>query len=75
MEYDASAEKDEFYKIQMEQFTVQAEETIEAQRNLYLQEAGEEVRRREESHGKLVKSRTNCRNSTWSLHLKIQLVK
>ena len=55
MEYDASAEKDEFHKIQMEQFTVQAEETIEAQRNLYLQEAGEEVRRREESHGRLVK--------------------
>ena len=52
MEYDTSAEKDEFHKIQMEKFTVQAKETIEAQRHLYLQKAGKELRRKDDAHGK-----------------------
>ena len=30
-----SAEKDEFYRIQMQEFTIQTEEVIDAQRQLY----------------------------------------
>ena len=41
-------------EIEMEKVAIQAEETIEAQRNLHLQEAGEEFRRKEEAHGRLV---------------------
>ena len=41
MEHDTSAEKDEFYRIQMEKFAIQAQETIEDQRNLKIQEVGE----------------------------------
>ena len=53
MEYDASAVKDEFHKIKMEKFSSQAE-AVEDQRNLYLREAGEELRRKEDAHGRLV---------------------
>ena len=42
MEYDASAEKDEFHKVLMEQFAFQAEEKMEYERSLYFQEADEE---------------------------------
>ena len=54
MEFDTSAEKDVFHKNQMETFAIQAEQTIEAQRHLYIQEAGEELRRKEDAHGRLV---------------------
>ena len=50
---DTFAEKDEFKSIQMEKFAFQAEETIEAQRNLYNQEAGEELRRNEDASSRL----------------------
>ena len=48
--HDPSAEKEEFHKVQMEQFAIQAEEKMVKRRNLYIQEAGEELRRREDSH-------------------------
>ena len=53
-EYDASAEKDEFHEIQLEQLGFQAEEKMEHKRSLNTQEAGEELRRREASRGMLV---------------------
>ena len=46
VEYDTSAEKDEFNGIQMQEFAIQAEEAFDAQRQIFAQEAGEEVRRR-----------------------------
>ena len=46
MEHDTSAEKHEFRKIQMEKFAIQAVETIEYEIHLYIQEAGEEHRRK-----------------------------
>ena len=46
VEYDTSAEKDEFNRIQMQEFAIQAEEAFDAQRQIFAQEAGEEVRRR-----------------------------
>ena len=54
MAHDTSAEEDEFHIIQMEKFAIQAEETLEAQRNLDIREAGEELRRKEDAHGGLV---------------------
>ena len=35
--------KDEFHRIEMEKFPIQPEETIEAQRSLYIAEAGDEL--------------------------------
>ena len=49
MEYDISAVNDEFHRLQMEKFAIQAEETIEAQRNLCIQQAEEELRRKEDA--------------------------
>ena len=46
-EYDASAEKDEFHKVRVE-------EKMEYKRRLYIQEAGEELRGREDAHGRLL---------------------
>ena len=43
-DYDASAERDELHKVQIEQLAKQAEEMMEFKRNLYIQEAGEELR-------------------------------
>ena len=62
-------------KIQIENFAIRAEETIEAQRNLYIQEAGEEIRRKEDAHRRLVKFlREPIAESLYgSLHLKNQL--
>ena len=54
VEQDTSAEKDEFYRIQMEKFAIQAEETIEAQRNFNIREVGEETCRHEDASGTLV---------------------
>ena len=54
MENHTAAEKDEFKRIQMEKFAFQAEETIDAQQNLFIQEAGAEVPRKEDAHGRLV---------------------
>ena len=49
LEHDTSAEKDEFYRIQMEKFAIQAKEAIEAQRNLFFREAGQDLRRNEDA--------------------------
>ena len=54
--YDTSADKDELHRIQMQEFAVEAEETIDAQGHLYIQEAGEEIRRHEDASGTFV----NC---------------
>ena len=54
MERDTSAEKDEFDRIQVENFAEQAEESIVALRNLYIEEAGEELRRNEDASGRVV---------------------
>ena len=54
MEHDTSAEKDELYRIQVQQFVMQAEQAIDAQRKLYIQEASEEIRRNEDASGTLV---------------------
>ena len=35
MEHDTSAKKDEFYIIQMQEFAIQAEETIDAETTRY----------------------------------------
>ena len=35
----------------MEKFAIHAEETTEAQRHLKIQQAGDEVRRKEDAHG------------------------
>ena len=43
LEYDTSAEKDQLNWIHMQEFAIQAEETVDAQRQLYIQEAGEEI--------------------------------
>ena len=49
-EYDTSAEKDEFHRIRMQMFAIQSEETIEAQRHLYIQEGGEEKSEEMKTH-------------------------
>ena len=54
MEYDTSAEKDEFNRIQMQEFAIQAEEALDAPKHIYAQEAGEEVRRRKNASCTLV---------------------
>ena len=54
MEHHTSTEQDEFYRNQMQEFAIQAEETIDAQRQLYFQEAGEELPRNEDGPGSLV---------------------
>ena len=43
-DYNTPAEKDEFQKVQIEQLAKPAEEMMEFKRNLYIQEAGEELR-------------------------------
>ena len=65
-EYDASAEKDEFHKVQMEQFAFQVEEKMEYKRSLY----GKELRRREDSHIRLVIfSRGRIAESTYGVFI------
>ena len=59
MEYETSAEKDELNRIQMQEFAIQAEEALDAQRQLYIQDAGEEIRRPENASGTI--SRASCR--------------
>ena len=67
--YGTSAEKDEFHKILIEKFAVQAQERIEDQRNLHIPEE-KKMRTVDWS----ITSRTSCRINIWSLHLKIQLM-
>ena len=50
------------------QFAIQAEDKMEFQIIFYSQEAGDELRRREDWHSRLV-------NYIWSIHLSIQLMK
>ena len=46
----------------MEKFAIQYEETIDAQRQLFVQEADEKLSRKEYSHGRLVNYlKGNCR--------------
>ena len=71
MEYDASAEKDEFHKVPMEQVAFQAEEKMEYQRSLYFQEAGEE---KNHTTDRLISSRANRGINNWSMHLKFQFM-
>ena len=66
LEYDISAEKDELNRIRMQEFAIHAEESIRAQRQLYVQEAGKEIRRYEHASGTLIKY-TICRIRVWSL--------
>ena len=54
MEHHTSTNQDEFCRNQMQEFAIHAEETIDAQRQLYFQEAGEEPRRNEDGSGSLV---------------------
>ena len=49
LEYDTSFEKDELNWIPMQEFAIQAEETVDAQRQLYIQEAGEEISTNEDA--------------------------
>ena len=61
-EHNTYPEKGEFHKIQMEKFAIQDEETIDAQRQLFVQEADEKLSRKEDSHGRLVNYlKDNCR--------------
>ena len=46
MEYDTSTEKGEFNRIQMQEFAIQTEDAFDAQRPVYAQAGGEEVKRR-----------------------------
>ena len=72
MEHITSAEKDEFHRNQMQEFAIQAEETIDAQRQLYFQEAGqnsEEMKTRQYL-GQL--PRAVFRIRVWSLRLAIE---
>ena len=55
MGHETSPEKDEPNRIQMQEFAIQAVETIDAQRQLYIQEAGEEIRTHEGASSTLVK--------------------
>ena len=55
LEYDISAEKDELNRIRMQEFAIHAEESIRAQRQLHVQEAGKEIRRYEHASGTLIK--------------------
>ena len=50
MEHDTSAEKNELYRILMKKFSIQVEETNDAQRQLNIQEVGE-IRRYENASG------------------------
>ena len=62
--------KNEFHNIQMEKFAIQAYDTTENKRNLQIQEAGEELRRKEDSHDRLVNYlETDCRINIWTHHL------
>ena len=54
MEQDTSAEKGAFHRIQMAKFAIEAEATMEAERNLKIQDAGEELRRKGHAQGALV---------------------
>ena len=54
MGHHTSTEQDEFCRKQMQEIAIQAEETTDAQRQLYFQEAGEEPRRNEDGSGSLV---------------------
>ena len=44
LEFDISAEKDELNRIRMQEFAIHAEESIRAQRQLHVQEAGKVIR-------------------------------
>ena len=55
LECDISAEKDELNRIPMQEFAIHAEESIGAQRQLCVQEAGKEIRRYEHASGALIK--------------------
>ena len=60
----------------MEKFSIQAEETIEDQRLLHIEEVGEEFREKKmHTAESSSSSRTFHVISNWSLHLKIQLLK
>ena len=54
MEYDASAEMDELNRIPTQEFAIKAVEAIDAQNHVSAQEAGDDVRRRENVSNTLV---------------------
>ena len=54
VEYDASAEMDELNGIHMQEFAIKALEAVDAQKHIFAQEAGAEVRRRENASYTLV---------------------
>ena len=61
-------------KSRMVKFAIHGEETIEYERHLYIQEAGEEHQMKEDSHERLISYlRANCRINIWSIHLKFSL--
>ena len=72
LEYDTSAEKDELNWIHMQEFAIQAEETVDAQRQLYIQEAGEEISTNEDASVPWsITSRAIWRIKVWSLQPKL----
>ena len=72
LEYDTSFEKDELNWIPMQEFAIQAEETVDAQRQLYIQEAGEEISTNEDASVPWsITSRAVQRIKVWSLQPKL----
>ena len=53
-EHDAPAQMDEFNRIRMQEFEINAEEAIDSQQHIFAQEAKEELRRRENASFSLV---------------------
>ena len=53
-EHDASAEMDELNRIRMQEFAHKAEEATDAQKHIFVQDAREELRRRENASCTLV---------------------
>ena len=72
LEYGTSAEQDELNWIHMQEFAIQAEETVDAQRQLYIQEAGEEISTNEDASVPWsITSRAVRRIKVWSLQPKL----
>ena len=75
-EFRRMAEKNEFNRIQRQEFAIQTEEANDGQRQIYAQEAGEEVwRRGNASCTWFTASRTVCTLRVWTLPLECPLLR